>query len=411
MKVTFRKKELMAALVPAAGISQTKNTYAFCDGLLFECPPDKRFGDYDTGNPDLCRISAFDLEKGLRTTIGCTVHEKGTCVIAAHAVLQIVRALPDSEITMTVDPSGAAVISVGKVNFRLSAASGEQFPTMPMFIGNAAYRLPQRRLRRLLGETAFAIAQNDLMRTGFSGGLFRIRDNKLTVTGCDNYKVSVSRCTITVDREDTDEIERIVPGKFLVELQRLLNDTEDEVTMIFGRKHVIFRFNGFWLFTRILDAEYPDYEKMIPASYMTEVFISRAEFLEAIERASLVAEARLGGNVGTYIKLEFTDKAVVISSVSSGSAIDETLSAEIIGAPLAIGFECRNLLDTLKACPSECERLRLRLNTPVMGVTIESAEITATPAPTERCKTTLPDSDINRFMYYVLPTRMNVPLK
>jgi len=394
MKVTFRKKELMAALVPAAGISQTKNTYAFCDGLLFECPPDKRFGDYDTGNPDLCRISAFDLEKGLRTTIGCTVHEKGMCIIAAQAVLQIVRALPDGEITIAVDPNGAAVISAGKVNFRLSVTSGEAFPSMPMFLGSAVYRLPQRRLRRLLGETVFAIAQNDLMRTGFSGGLFRIRGSELTVTGCDNYKVAISRCTVIAEKEDTDAIERIVPGRFLSELMRLLNDTEDEVIMILGRKHVIFRFDDLWFFTRILETEYPDCDKMIPASYMTEVCLSRTKFTEAIERASLVAEARLGGSTGTYIKLDFADDAAVISSVSSGSAIDETLSAEISGAPLTIGFECRNLLETLKACPAECERLRLRLNTPVMGVMIESA-----------------NSDKNCFMYFVLPTRMNVPSK
>lgn len=422
MKVTFNKKKLMAALVPAAGISQTKNTYVTCDGLLFECPPNKRFGDYDLDDPNLCRISAFDFEKGLRTTIECTVHEKGMCVIGTQTILQIVRALPDGEITMEVDPNGAAVISGGKVNFRTAASPGENFPTMPMFIGTKIYKIPQCRLRRLLSETVFAVAQNDLLRMGFNGGFFRIRGGALTVVGCDNYKLAASRCDISAAGETAEDAEIIIPGKFLSELLRLLNDTEDEVTMIVGRKHVIFKLDALYFFTRMLDTEYPDYEKMLPVTYMTQAYLSRTELLEAIERASIIAEAKLGGIGGAYVKLEFAENTVVVSSVASGGAIDETLSTDMSGAELAIGFECRNLLDTLKACPADCERLRLRLNSPHMGVVIEPAGGSpfrdARPDPsvygeetTAANEKTAPDCNANRFMYFVLPTRMNIPVK
>ena len=92
MKATFDKQKLLAAITPAAGISQTKNTLTSVDGLLFECPPNPKYGDYDTDNPNLCRISAFDLEKGLRTTVECNVYEKGMFVINTVKILQIVRA-------------------------------------------------------------------------------------------------------------------------------------------------------------------------------------------------------------------------------------------------------------------------------------------------------------------------------
>lgn len=395
MKATFSKRKLMAALTPAAGISQTKNTYASCDGLLFECPPDKRFGNYDPDSPDHCRISAFDLEKGLRTTIECIVHEKGMCVFPAQSILQIVRALPDGEITMDIDANGGAVISGGKVNVRLSAAPGEHFPAMPMFIGTKRYRIEQYKLRRVLSETVFAVALNDQLRMGFNGGLFRIRGSELTVTGCDNHKLAVSRCTVTPSGEETEDTEIIIPGKFLSELLRLLSDTEDEITMILGRKHVIFQLGAVYFFTRMLETRYPEYEKMLPSTYTTEAYLSRAELLAAVERASIIADAKLGGG-GTYIKLEFTDGSVMVSSVSSGGAIDETLTAAVDGSGLAIGFESRNLLDTLKACPADCERLRLRLNSPLMGMRMDPVD---------------EDGGINKFMYFVLPTRMNMPLK
>ena len=100
MKATFDKQALLAALVPAAGISQTKNTLANVDGLLFECPPNPKYGDYDGEDPSVCRISAFDLEKGLRTVVPCKIYEDGLFVINTSKILQIVRALPDGEITM-----------------------------------------------------------------------------------------------------------------------------------------------------------------------------------------------------------------------------------------------------------------------------------------------------------------------
>ena len=95
MKAVFDRQALLGAIVPAAGISQTKNTFAAVDGLLFECPPDPKYGNYDTDKDNLCRISAFDLEKGLRTSVECTVLERGMAVINTVKILQIVRALPD----------------------------------------------------------------------------------------------------------------------------------------------------------------------------------------------------------------------------------------------------------------------------------------------------------------------------
>ncbi len=410
MKVTFNQKKLMEVLGSAAGIPQIKNAYLPCSGLLLECPPDRHFGEYLPDTPDLCRISAFDLETGFRSILECTVRERGMCVIPAQTILQIVRSLPEGEITLETFPNGSAVISAGKINFRTSVFPADTFPSMPTLAGAKTCRIPQHLLRRLLGETVFAVAQTDAAHMGLHGGLFRINDGKLTVTGCDNNKLALSCGDISVDSESAEKIEILIPGKFLRELHHLLNDTEEEAIMIIGRKHVIFKFGEFWFFTRILEIEYPDYEKMLPGACTTQAYLSRTEFLEAIERASIIADAKLGGIGGAYVKLEFADNSLLVSSVSSGGAVDETLPAEITGADLTIGFECRNLLETLKAIPKECERIRLRMNSPIMGITIESAGNFPLPSDPSKEKTLLP-AEKSRFMYFVLPTRMNNPVK
>ncbi len=414
MKVTFDKQKLLAAIIPAAGISQTKNTLTSVDGLLFECPPNPKFGDYDTDNPALCRISAFDLEKGLRTSVECKIYEKGMAVINTVKILQIVRALPDGEVTLEIDDRYRVKISCGFSNFEISATPGEDFPTMPMFIGERIYKIPQYKIRDLIGATIFAVAQND-QRAAFNGSLWRIEDGCITAVGCDGNRLSLAKADIAGSNDSVPDAQMIIPGRFLTELQKLLRDTEDEVTMIIGRRNVIFKIDDIYFFTRIIDTEYINYEKLLPTSYMTQAFVSASEMQGAIERASIVTEDKLGGSGRVHVKLEFANSSVTMSSVSQGGSLFERIPAAIDGADVTIGFNCRFLLDAMRACPSDCDRLRIRLNSPLMGVIIEPSEgsgfVHATPDATvygER-ELDVPPTEKKRdsFMYFVMPIRMN----
>lgn len=418
MKATFDKQKLLAAIIPAAGISQTKNTLVAVDGLLFECPPNPKYGEYDTDRDDLCRISAFDLEKGLRSSVECIVHEKGMVIINTVKILQIVRALPDGDVTIDVDDKGRAKISGGFSQFEISAKPGDTFPSMPMFIGERVYKIPQYRIRDLIGETVFAVAQND-QRAAFNGALFRIKDGWMTVVGCDGSRLSAAKCRIADEGTQVPDAEMVIPGKFLNELTKLLRDTEDELTMMIGRKHIIFNVDSIYFFTRMLDTEYINYEKLLPTSYMTQVYVSRSEMLGAVERASIVTEDKLGGSGRAHVKLDVENNSISMSSVSSGGSVFERVPASIEGADITIGFNCRYLLDALRACPEGCDRLRIRLNTPLMGIIIEPSEgttfVNAHPdsgvfgerAMDAESSAVGYDEKTDMFMYFVAPVRMN----
>ena len=422
MKVIFEKSKLLAALIPVSGISQVKNTITTVDGLLFECPPDKKYGTFDGDPMTTCRISTFDLEKGIQTTVACRTEETGMYVINTNKILQIVKVMPEGDVTIEVDERNRVRVTGGQSSFEITAQNGEDFPTMPMFKGDNIFTLPQHSLRDLLDATVFAVAQND-QRPAFNGALVRIRDGVITLVGSDGNRLAIANAVLPEGADSASAagatgVEMVIPGKYLLELSRMLRDTEEDVTLIFGRKHIIAKIDDIYFFTRMIEHAYMQYERVLPQLYRTQCYVSAAELTGAIERASLVTEDRLGGNSKPYLKLTFAPDHIEVYSVSSGGSIEEAVPCALEGDELVIGFTCRLLLDTLRAVPSDVETLRLRLNTPLMGITIESAGVPslneASPDPEvfgDRALDTARDKADKvpelTTMYLVMPTRMN----
>ena len=160
MKARFDKKKLMEVLDPAASISQTKNTLMTVDGLLFECPPDRAYGEYDVENPSSCRISAFDLDKGMRACIDCEVIEPGSFVVNTQSIKQRINILPDGDVLFETDENGILKIFGGNTKYEVSTISADQFPSMPHFTGERKYVMPQYKLKSVVSETVFSVAMN-----------------------------------------------------------------------------------------------------------------------------------------------------------------------------------------------------------------------------------------------------------
>ena len=370
MKVTFEKEKLLAAIGPAASISQVKNTLSAVEGILFECPANEKFGKVEEEEKGMTRISAYDLEKGLRTTVECKIYEPGSYVINSSRILQIVREMPDGEITIEIDEKLRAVITGGQASYTISVSGSDDFPAMPLFVGDKYYKIPQYAMRTLIGRVIFAVAQND-PRPGLNGALLKVKDGVLTMVGCDGSRLSLA----SYDTEEkAEDAEIIIPGKFLGELSRLLKDSEDDATVIVGRKHIIFKIDSIYFFTRLIESTYMDYGRVLPKKYAAEAYLDPKELKEALDRASIISEDKLGGNNRAIVKLDFEDNEITVSCVSSEGSMTEKVNAAIGGDPITIGFAGRYLSDALKACPDETSRIRIRLNSAVEGVIIEDSE-------------------------------------
>ncbi len=402
MKVTFNKTDLIAAVAPAAGISQIKNTLTSIEGLLFECPPDPKMGDFDGPAENVCRISAFDLEKGLRTSVECNIYEEGKYVISGSKILQIIRALPDGEITLTIDKSLRAVISGGNSSFEISVAPGEDFPSMPMFKGDRRYQIPQHMLRKMINETIFSAAVND-QRAYLNGELLKISGGKMTMVACDSSRLS---CISAEASADVPDCEIIIPGKFLSELSRMLKDSEDEATMIIGNKHIIFKMNEVYFFCRMIESKYLDYTRVIPRSFETVAYVDPDEMKGAIERASIISEDKLGGNSKAQVKFVVAGNKIDISAVSTSGSIFETVGAAITGEEVTIGFNCRYLYDALKAVPDGVNRIRIGFNGSFNGVCIEPSYGTDFISTEINTDENVPEGEEKQnFLHLVMPRR------
>lgn len=395
MKVQFDRDTLIGVITPAAAVAAIKNTAYNIEGIFLECP-----GEED----GTCRVTAYDMEKGMRTTIPAQIEEPGRIIVKAQNLLQIIRALPAGMIEISVDEHFRAHISQGKSSFEISVSPGDQFPLLPLLAGDRNYTMPQHLLRDVINRAIFAVGVND-QRAAFNGAYFKIEGNRLLVVGCDGNRIAMSHVALPGDKNPDAAV--IVPGRLLSEVLRMMKDTEDDITVTLARKHIIFRLGEFVYFTRVIEGDYIDYTRILPTTHETEAFVSTDLLRGALERATLVTEDKLGGNTRAFLKMEFAGNLLKISSVSAGGSIYDELPIAKTGSDLTIGFNCRFLVEAVRNIPASAKQLRLRLNTPMTGVTIEEAGGSGSREyiPSEWRESDDEFEDV--FLHYVMPVRMN----
>ena len=383
MKVVFDRDKLLAALAPAAAIAPGRKTIASVEGILFECPGDE---------PGTCRLTAYDMEKGMRTFVDTRSMSEGSFIINSQNILQIVRSMPSGDITIDIDDKNRAKITGGGGFFEIGSIPGESYPSLPLLTGDKNYTIPQYIFRSLVSKTAFAIDQN-AQKAIFTGVYFSIEEGKLKCVGCDGNRLGYAEYDMGDDAPDASFI---VPGKILFELMKMIHDTEDDITISVARKHCIFKIGDYTYFSRLIDGEYLNYKRIIPEEFEKTAYINTDMMLSAVERASIVTEDKLGGSTSkTYIKLEFEDKVLKISSASTGGSVYEELPIAMTGENLVIAFKCRFLLDALKASEG-CSTVKFNMNGSLMGICIESGE-------SEESEEKKPVS----YKLFVMPLRMN----
>lgn len=339
MKIFFEKEKILSALIPAATIAPNKNTNYILECVLFEYPSDVE---------GKCRITAYDMEKGLRTYVDCECTEGGNFAMNSQNILQIVRSMPDGEIAIEIDSRNRAKISSGTASFEIGAFPGESYPALPLLSGEKNYEIPQYIFRVLVSKTLFAASQTEIGKS-FSGILFKIEDGKLICVGCDRNMLAVAEYEMTQKLEDNSFI---IPAKVLSEINRSVKDSEDEMTISVARKHVIFNIGDFVYFSRLIDDEYLNYKKIIALPSDVEVFVNCSMFKGSVERASIITEDKLGGKTRNSLILNFKKDVMEISSTSAnGSVYDEIPSAsENLEKELRFKYDCRYVMNVLKAC-------------------------------------------------------------
>ena len=381
MRFTVSKSILINKLTPAMGTVSNKGTITAIEGVLIETIDGQ------------IRISTYDMTKGVRSTFeAIEIEREGKFIINAQRLYQTVRVMPEDEVTIDVNDKLNCTISSGKASFSMFAMKGEDFPNLPELSGDRGFEISSDKIRLMIGKVAHSIAEID-NRPMLCGAFFKITKDNLEVVSCDSY--TLSRCSVKCEINSLFEASDIdfsfiIPGHALSELSKNLAEGDDEnVCFYISRKHAIIKKGDSIFFTRTIDSEYIDYNRIIPKDNDIIITVDRDRFLDGLERANIVADEKIKGSTRSYVKLTTDDQFISITSASVNGKVSDEMECVHEGRDIEIGFNCRYLINSVKV--AEGENIKITLKSPTQAITIEPAE----------------EDDNFSYFYMILPVRMN----
>ncbi len=362
MKIVFNRQEIINCVTPLmCAASGSRSSIAAVEGILFEAEA-----------PSTVTMTTYDLEKGVRTTVEANVLEGGSCVINAQKFLQSVKVMSGDEITLSVNDRLAVSIMSGKSNYRMSALPAADFPALPALRTELGFTLPSGVLRKMINKVSYAMGVND-QRIILNGTYFKVNDGDLLCVACDSFRLAKSEKKLEFGRinDDRDALHfaYVVPAKTINELCRMLPD-DDELTVAvyMGRKHMVYVIEGLTFFTRLIEGEYIDYDRIIIKNHRIIVECPREALLMALEKAAIVTEEKIVGAGRAYVKLSLEGGLLKVTAESAlGSSYDE-IPVEHEGEDIVIAFNNRYLIDSVRSCTGDT--VELQMSTPLTSVNI-----------------------------------------
>lgn len=355
MKIVCSKSSLLNGVQTVSKAVPNKTTMSILECILV----DTRTGEI--------KLTANDMELGIETIIDGEIVEKGMIALDAKIFLDIVRKLPDNDITVETDDSYKTTITCEKAKFNIIGKSGEDFSFLPEIEKNDCVMLSQFTLKEVIRQTIFAIADNDNNKL-MMGELFEINDNTLKVVALDGHRISIRRILL---KNSYDYKKVVVPGKTLNEISKILSgDMDKDVSIYFTSKHILFEFDNTIVVSRLIEGEYFRIEQMLSSDYETRVRINKKELLNCIDRATLLVKE---GDKKPII-ISITDGMMQLKMNSTVGSMDEEIDIDKDGKDLMIGFNPKFLIDSLRVI--EDEEINLYMVNPKAPCFIRNAEET-----------------------------------
>ena len=334
MKLVLSKSNLLNGVQIVSKAVPNKTTMSILECILIDA------------TKGAITLTANDMELGIETTIEGEILQKGIIALDAKIFLEIVRKLPDNDITIETDDSYKTVITCEKAKFTIIGKSGEDFSYLPEIERQDSIVLSQFTLKEVVRQTIFSIADNDNNKL-MTGELFEINGNELKVVSLDGHRISIRKITL---KDSYEPKKVVVPGKTLNEISKILpGDTDKDVSIFFTDKHVVFEFDQTVVVSRLIEGEYFRIDQMLSSDYETKVKINKKELLSCIDRATLLIKE---GDKKPII-INITDGAMELKINSIVGSMNEEIDITKSGKDLMIGFNPKFLIDALRVIDDE----------------------------------------------------------
>ena len=294
------------------------------------------------------KLTGNDMELGIETTVNGEILEHGKIALDAKLFSEITRRVSSQNAVVTIesDDKFNTTISCENSVFNIQGRDGDEFSYIPYIEKNKYISLSQFTLKEVIQQTIFSISPNDSNKM-MAGELFEVNENQLKVVSLDGHRISIRNVTLKDHYENTKVI---VPGKTLSEISKILGgDNEKEVLIYFSTNHILFEFDQTIVVSRLIEGEYFRINQMLSSDYETKVTINKKEFLDCIERATILIRE----NDKKPLILNVGDNSMELKLNSSFGSMNAELMIHKTGKDIMIGFNPKFLIDALRVIDDE----------------------------------------------------------
>ena len=330
MKVVCGQKKLSHALYNTQRCVAAKSSIAALEGILLRTLPQK------------LELTGYDMEMAMVVSIEAEVEERGEIVLSAKLFSEIVRMLPEDEpVIISVDERLTASITCGETHYTILGIPAHEFPELPAIQNTDSMEIDGKLLSGMIRQTKFAAAVGDTNPV-HTGVMFEITPGQLRMIAVDGYRMAIRTEPVDIERQ----LSFIVPAKALGEVEKLTVDETETISIMVGKRHIMFRINDYMMLSRLLEGEFLDYKASIPGESATQLIMNTRRCIECIDRVSIVMNER----VKSPIRCRFSGDTAFISCTTTLGEAKDQMKIELSGEDVEMGFNNRYLIEALKAC-------------------------------------------------------------
>ncbi|MFQ5464516.1 MAG: DNA polymerase III subunit beta [Thermodesulfobacteriota bacterium] len=343
MKFIIDKENFLKTLQRIQGIVEKRNTMPILANVLLEA----KDGRINT--------MATDLEVFIKDSTGADVSEEGSLTVNARKLFEIAKELPDEKIKVSSGEADKIVVTGGKARFNIMGLPSKDFPIFPAYEESALQTIEKENLKEMVDKTAFAVS-TDETRYNINGFLLEKDEGKLRMVATDGHRLALIEKPDGAGIQAGDKKGVLMPRKGVMEMRKLLEEKEGEFQLGVTEKNAVMKKDHTVINTRLLEGEFPDYDKVIPKDNNEEVTAVRTSLLASLKRVSILSMDRIKG-----VRFNFSPGSLVLTSSSPdiGEATEE-LDIEYSGQTVEIAFNARYFIDMLEATEDETVTIRLK---------------------------------------------------
>jgi len=337
MKFICYKDKILKAINSVVKAVASKTTMPILEGILIQT------------NENEIKLTTYDLEIGIEYIMDCEIKEQGSTVVNATMFSEIIRKLPDTEITIYINEQNLLVIECEGSLYKLATMNPDEFPELPKINIENSLELEQNTLKNMIRKTIFGVSIEE-NRPIFTGCLFEAINNKLNVVSVDGFRLAWRSKFLN---ERTNNFKAVIPGKTLNEVNKIISDSYDPIKIGISKNQALFEMENCKIVTRILDGEFLNYMNIVPKNWETRIKVNKNNIQDCFERISLISASSIEKEKKYPVKITIDIGKVTISCTNQTGDAKEEIYVATEGKNLEAGFNPKYFLDALKSIDDE----------------------------------------------------------